>query len=330
MKILVTGGAGFIGSHTCEHLLAHGHAVVAVDNFDPFYPEERKRRNVAGMLTNSNFRLVEGDFGDRIAITKLLETERFDVILHLAAQAGVRPSLTDPLKYERVNVGNLISLLEAMRQCGPMKIVAASSSSVYGNSTPSPFREDAPCLEPLSPYAATKRASEIFLGTYAQLHKLKAIVVRPFTVYGPRQRPDMAIATFARKVLLDEIITLYGDGTTARDYSFVSDIVAGLDAALRKIGTVTEGDWPCFSIYNLGGGKPVSLNDMVSTLEKVTGKKARIERAPMQPGDVERTCADISRVAQDLGYDPKVGLEEGLTYTVSWVKGELQREGRSV
>ncbi|MGD0092320.1 MAG: NAD-dependent epimerase/dehydratase family protein, partial [Planctomycetota bacterium] len=267
--------------------------------------------------------LVEGDYGDRPAVSKLLQAGSFDLVLHLAAQPGVRLSLAEPLRYARANVGCLISLLEALREHGPRKLVAASSSAVYGDKTPAPFREDAPCLQPLSPYAATKRAAEIFLGTYRRLHGFRVIIVRPFSVYGPRQRPDMAIASFARRLLLGETITLFGAGSSARDYTYVSDIVAGLAAAVEKF-PVDGG------IYNLGGSAPVRLNELVACLERVSGKRAKLEMAPLPAGDVERTCADISTSARDLGYTPKVGLAEGLEKTLDWVKGELRREGRAV
>jgi len=320
MKILITGGAGFIGSHASEHFLAQGHRVVAIDNFDPYYPEARKRRNIVEALKNPQYRLVQCDYGDRLVVSKLLQEEGFDVVLHLAAQAGVRPSIENPLKYERNNVGNLIAMLEAMREHGPRKIVAASSSSVYGNNTPAPFREDAPCMLPMSPYGASKRASEIFLGTYCGLYGFAATVVRPFTVYGPRQRPDMAIALFTSKVLAQQTLTVFGDGSTARDYTFVSDIVAGLAAAVEKC---SEG----IQIYNLGNGKPHTLNELLATVEKATGQKAIIQRKPLQPGDVERTMADITRARADLGYTPQVGLEEGVSRTVAWLKEE-QKNGR--
>jgi UDP-glucuronate 4-epimerase len=320
MKILVTGGAGFIGSHACEQLLAEGHSVVALDNFDSYYSPKQKRRNIAVALQHPNYKLVEGDFGDRIAVSEVLQKENFDAVLHLAAQAGVRPSIEDPLKYERANVGNLIAFMEALRQYGPRKIVAASSSSVYGNSTPVPFREDAPCMQPISPYGATKRAGEIFLGTYSALWDFKIIVVRPFTVYGPRQRPDMAIAAFAQKILTGEPITLFGDGSTARDYTYVSDLVAGLIGALNTFPVN-------YGIYNLGGESPISLSDLVAKIENATGKKAVIERMAMQPGDVTRTFADISKARKDFGFAPKVTLDEGLEKTVEWVKTQLQLTG---
>jgi UDP-glucuronate 4-epimerase len=321
MKLLVTGAAGFIGSHTCELLLDLGHQVVALDNFDSFYPKARKRRNVETALKNEKYKLVEGDFGDRLAVSKLLETEKFDVVLHLAAQAGVRQSIHDPLKYERTNVRNLIAMLEAMRDHGPHKIVAASSSSVYGNATPVPFREDAPCMHMLSPYAASKRAAEIFLGTYAGLYDFKITVVRPFTVYGPRQRPDMAISSFAEKLLMNEPITLFGDGTSSRDYTYVGDLAAGLAAAVEKVDA-------SYTVYNLGGESPVSLNDLIAKLEAIIGRKAQIQRMEMPKGDVERTAADISKARKELGFAPKVSLQEGLEKTVAWVKRELRIEVR--
>ena len=313
MKILVTGGAGFIGSHVCEHLLARGHAVTALDTFDPYYSPALKRANLSQALAHPRFTLVEGDFGDKDCATSLLKDGGFDMVLHLGAQAGVRPSIADPLKYERVNVAGSIVLLEAMREFGPRKIVAGSTSSVYGNITPVPFREDAPCLQPLSPYAATKRAMEIFLGTYCALHGFTATVLRFFTVYGPRQRPDMAIAPFCRKLLTGERITLYGDGSTSRDYTYISDIVSGVTVALES---TPEG----FGIYNLGGDHPVTLNELIASLETATGKRAVIQRGPMQSGDVERTFADIAKARQTFGYEPKVSLAEGLAHTVEWVK----------
>ncbi|MBI3830043.1 MAG: GDP-mannose 4,6-dehydratase [Planctomycetes bacterium] len=367
MKILLTGVAGFVGSHAAERLLAEGHAVTGIDNFEPYYDPALKRRNLeavqktaralgsktpakkapdlaaegsvllpgseggaagqaghaqAAQGAGPSFQFVEGDFGDRALLDRVLAQNRFDAVIHLAAQAGVRPSIDDPLKYLKVNVTSLVTLLEALRAHGPKRIVAASSSSVYGNVTPAPFREDAPCVQPQSPYGASKRAGEIFLGTFAKLHGFRAVVVRPFTVYGPRQRPDMAIAAFARKLILGEPITLFGDGSSARDYTFVADIVDGLMGAL--VCPVE------FGLYNLGGDHPVSLSELVAALEKAVGKQAVIKREKMQAGDVERTSADLTRSRKDLGYSPKVSLEEGLRQTVAWVREELAREGRRV
>jgi len=318
MKILLTGAAGFIGSHAAEKLLAAGHSVVGLDNFDPYYDPAIKRRNLEAASREAKYRFVEGDYGNAEWLDRLLPGEGFDAVLHLAAQAGVRPSLADPLKYERVNVTNLITLLEALRRHGPRRLVAASSSSVYGNVTPAPFREDAPCLQPQSPYGASKKASEIYLGLYAQLYGFQVIVVRPFSVYGPRQRPDMAIGPFARKILLGETLTLYGDGSSARDYTYVDDLVRGLQGALA---------FPVsFGIYNLGSDRPVSLKELVRLLEQAAGRPAKVHWVPAQPGDVERTCADLTRARRDLGYAPQVSLEDGLRRTVAWVKAELARE----
>lgn len=321
MKILLTGAAGFIGSHCAERLLAEGHSVVGLDNFDPYYDPAIKRRNVAVAQKEfpKAYRLVEGDFGDPALLDKLLPTEKFDAVIHLAAQAGVRPSIEDPLRYVRVNVTGVVTLLEALRAHGPKRIVAASSSSVYGNTTQPPFREDAACAQPQSPYGASKRSGEIYCGMYAQLYGIRCVVVRPFTVYGPRQRPDMAIAAFARKILRGETITLFGNGSTARDYTYVSDIVDGLLGALVC-------PMP-FAVYNLGGDHPYELRELIAMLEKVTGKKAAVKHAEMQAGDVERTMAELTRARKDLGYAPKVSLEEGLRRTVAWVKEEMAREG---
>lgn len=320
MNILLTGAAGFIGSHTAERLLAAGHGVTGLDNFDPYYDPAIKHRNIEAAKRNPNYRFIEGDFTSAELLDRLLPEGRFDAVIHLAAQAGVRPSLVDPLRYARVNISGVITLLEALRRHGPKRLVAASSSSVYGNTTPVPFREDAICVQPQSPYGASKRAGEVYCGMYSQLYGLKTIVVRPFTVYGPRQRPDMAIAAFARRILLGETITLFGDGSSARDYTFVQDLVGGLLGALA---------FPVsFGIYNLGGEHPISLSGLVEALERATGRKALVERAPMQAGDVERTYADVARARKDLGYNPEVPLEEGLRRTVEWVREQLVREGR--
>ena len=363
MKILLTGAAGFIGSHLAERLLAEGHSVTGLDNFDPYYDPQIKRRNAAQALREFGafgkpeqaassraapaapvnlpsseggaagcaagppqpersapiYRLLEGDFGDAKLLDRLLPEAKFDAVIHLAAQAGVRPSLEDPGKYEQVNVASLIVLLESLRRHGPLRIVSASSSSVYGDVTPAPFREDAPCVQPQSPYGASKRAGEFYLGMYARLYGLRTVIVRPFTVYGPRQRPDMAIAAFARKILLGETITLFGDGSSARDYTYVDDIVDGLLGALACPSD--------FGVYNLGGEHPVSLAEMLACLERIVGKRAVVIREPLQAGDVTRTSADLTRARQDLGFAPKVSLEEGLRRTVAWVQQELQREG---
>jgi UDP-glucuronate 4-epimerase len=319
MKILVTGGAGFLGSHACERFLADGHSVVALDNFDNYYSPKRKRRNVASLTQNPNFKLAEFDYGDRLAASDLLKAEKFDVVLHLAGQPGVRLSVYDPQKYERGNVSNLMSLLEALREHGPRKLVFASSCSVYGAQSV-PLHEDAACMQPLSPHGATKRAAEIFLQTYHALYDFQVTVLRLFTVYGPRQRPEMAISSFARMLYTGETITLYGNGSAARDYTFVSDIVAGMKAAVEKLPAG-------FAVYNLGSELPISLGDVLQQLEQLSGKQARIERQTLQPGEMEKTCADISRARKDLGYAPSVKFADGLQKTVEWIRQELRLEG---
>lgn len=317
MKILVTGGAGFIGSHTCEYLLAREHKVVALDNFDRAYSPAVKKRNLTAAMTNPAFKLVNGEFGDRLAMGKLLQEEKFDVVLHLAAQAGVRTSVHDPLKYEQVNVAYLVNMLEALREHGPRKLVYSSSSSVYGNSTPAPFHEDAPCLEPVSPYGATKRAAEIFLGTYKELYDFKVIIVRPFTVYGPRQRPDQAAVSFMRNIMLDEPIPVFGDGQSERDYTYVTDVAAGFTAAVELFPTD-------FGIYNLGAEEPVSLTSLIWAIEKLTGKTAKIERLPNQSGDIDRTLSDSGKAKYELGFVRRVGLNDGLAKMFAWVQSEFQ------
>ena len=321
MNILLTGSAGFIGSHTAERLLREGHTVTGFDNFDPYYSVERKRRNTRTALEQHgsglepHYRLIEGDLEDADLLKNILRSKRFDLVIHLAAQAGVRPSIDDPQKYARVNVTGLINVLEAMRAGGVKRIVAASSSSVYGDVTPAPFREDAPCVMPQSPYAASKRAGEIYLGMYRQLHGLEAITVRPFTVYGPRQRPDMAISPFIQKIMTGQPITLYGDGSTSRAYTYVDDIVDGIMAA-------TNFPVP-YGIYNLGNDHTVTLAELVALIEKVTGKRAQIQRVAKQPGDAEKTSADLTFARRDLGFQPKISLEEGLRRTADWVKREM-------
>lgn len=319
MKILVTGGAGFLGSHACGRFLADGHSVVALDNFDNYYSPKRKRRNIASLTQNSNFKLAEFDYGDRLAASDLLKEEKFDVVLHLAGQPGVRLSVYDPQKYERGNVSNLISFLEALREHGPRKLVFASSCSVYG-AQPAPFREDAPCMQALSPHGATKRAAEVFLQTYHSVYDFEVIILRLFTVYGPRQRPDMALASFARMLYTGETITLYGNGSSARDYTFVDDIVAGMKAAVEKFPVK-------YGIYNLGSETQISVGELLQRLEQITGKQARIERQTLQPGEMEKTCADIARARKDLGYAPAVKFADGLQKTVEWIHQELRLEG---
>lgn len=302
MRVVVTGAAGFIGSHTCERLRGQGHEVVGLDSFDDYlYPADVKRRNAVGLP------IVEGNICDPGTVARVI-TEDVDVVCHLAALAGVRPSLAEPLRYLRTNIEGTGVILERMRALGKRRLVFASSSSVYGakRGAVEAFREDDPCLTPASPYAATKRMNELQLSTYRDLYGIGVFALRFFTVYGPRQRPDMAIAKFIDAIRNDKPITLYGDGSSRRDYTYVDDIVSGVVAAIER---VTPG---VFEIFNLGGTRTISLAELVGVIERVVGKKAQINRQPDQPGDVPITFANIERARAALGYAPTTPVETGI------------------
>jgi len=313
MRILVTGAAGFIGSSTVDRLLDLGHEVIGLDNFDPFYARALKERNVQKALAHPAFELVEGDLLDAGLVQRLLGEPVCDLLLHLAALAGVHPSLERPLEYERVNVRGTMVLLEAVREVRVPRVVLASSSSVYGVRSEIPFSESDPCDRPASPYAATKRALEIVAYNYHHLHGFPVTCLRYFTVYGPRQRPEMAIAKFVHMVRDGEQITLYGDGRSARDYTYIDDIVSGTVAA---IDACDEG----FRLYNIGGTRTTSLNRLVELIEQSVGAQANVRHIPDRPGDVPITCADVSRAEQDLGYRPQVSIEEGISRYVAWTQ----------
>jgi UDP-glucuronate 4-epimerase len=318
MHVVVTGAAGFIGSHVCERLVARGHRVTAIDSFDGYlYPADLKRRTAAEL---SGIALVEGDICDPAAVARVIGKD-VDVVCHLAALAGVRPSLADPARYVRTNVEGTTVIAERMRALGLQRLVFASSSSVYGAKpgadlrTVAAFREDEPCTTPASPYAATKRMGELLLSTYRDLFGLGVFALRYFTVYGPRQRPDMAIARFVDAVASERPITLFGDGTSRRDYTYVDDVVSGTVAAIERIRPGT------YELYNLGGTHTISLAELVSIIENVVGKRARIERAPDQPGDVPVTYANIDRARAALGYEPTVRPEDGIARYWRWRQG---------
>jgi UDP-glucuronate 4-epimerase len=294
-RVLVTGAAGFIGSHLVEALTAQGHEVVGVDNFDPFYPRAMKERNLDEIGHRPGFSFREQDLLDVAALHALLTPDT--VIVHLAAKAGVRPSLADPVGYARTNVTGTAAVLEAARQAGASRIVFGSSSSVYGDSTPVPFREDAVAVAPVSPYAATKRAAELFLSAVAPIYGFRAASLRFFTVYGPRQRPDLAIHAFARKMVEGRTLTLFGNGTQARDYTYCDDIVAGVLAAIAWTATAPIG----VDTFNLGGSRPIATEAMVAEIARALGVEPKIEWAPMQPGDVQRTAADLTKSTAVLG-----------------------------
>lgn len=319
MSILVTGGAGFIGSHTVETLLARGDRVIALDNFNTYYSPERKRRNVAPLLDNPNFRLVEGDVRDRALLERLFDEaegtlgEPVRRVVHLAAMAGVRFSVTDPVLYEQVNVAGTQHLVELAVKHKVEHFVYASSSSVYGE-TEVPYREDARTDKPLSPYAATKKMSEVLLYTYHHLYKVPVTCLRFFTVYGPRGRPDMAVYLFTDWIARDQPVRLHGDGSQGRDYTYVSDTVSGVVAAVDRPNG--------YKIYNLGNNRPQSNAHLIELIEQHLGKKARIEHHEYPSLDPQQTCADITRAVEDLGYSPQVPLEEGVRRFVEWYRAD--------
>ncbi|HTA19237.1 MAG TPA: NAD-dependent epimerase/dehydratase family protein [Polyangia bacterium] len=320
MRVLVTGAAGFIGSHLSERLVARGDEVVGLDNFDAFYPRAVKERNLAALAGSPRFSLVEGDVRASDDLARAF-AKRPDAVVHLAALAGVRPSLADPARYADVNVLGTVRLTEAARARGVRRVVFASSSSVYGLDSEPPFKESDPCLKPLSPYASTKRAGELGLFAAHHLYDLDVTCLRFFTVYGPRQRPDLAIHKFARLILAGKPIELYGDGSTSRDYTWIDDIIDGVVASLDETAeTGQTGRAPAFRIYNLGGSRTTTLLGLVELLSDALGKKPIIEWRPEQPGDMKRTLADVSFVGRALGYAPRVPIEEGIARFAAWVK----------
>lgn len=313
-RVLVTGAAGFIGSHLAEALATRGDEVVGVDNFDAFYPRAMKERNLAEVGQPRAFSFHEQDILDVDALVPLLTPDT--VVVHLAAKAGVRPSLANPVGYAQANVTGTAAVVEAARQVGVTRFVFGSSSSVYGDSTPVPFREDAVAVEPVSPYAATKRAGELFLSSVAPIYGFRAASLRFFTVYGPRQRPDLAIHAFTRKMVEGRTLTLFGDGTQARDYTYCDDIIAGVLASIAWTATAPVG----VETFNLGGSRSIPTEAMVAEIADALGLKPKIEWGPMQPGDVQRTAADLTKSGTVLGYVPKVPFPEGIRRFTRWFR----------
>ena len=313
MKVLLTGIAGFIGSHVAERLMGREDEVVGLDNFDPFYDRAIKERNFAP-LKSKGCQLIEGDVLDRPLLDRVLSEGAFDCVIHLAALAGVRPSIQSPWRYQKVNVEGSCHLAQAMVEHGPKRLVFASSSSVYGDNSEVPFSEDHRVDLPASPYASSKRAGELLLRTFHQIHGLESACLRFFTVYGPRQRPEMAIHKFCRLVESGKPITMFGDGSTSRDYTYIDDIVTGVVGAVDHCRG--------HRIYNLGNTHPCRLDELIQAIGKAVGKEPRIEQAPLQAGDVMRTWADVSQARRDLGYEPKILLEEGLSRFVDWMRAQ--------
>jgi UDP-glucuronate 4-epimerase len=313
MRTIVTGGAGFIGSHLVDRLLADGDEVVVVDNFDPFYPRTIKESNLALALRNSRCRLIELDIRDGEGVKRLVEQSHPEVIVHLAARAGVRPSIEAPALYTDVNVLGTVHWLQAAAQIEPRpRFIYASSSSVYGDRQSAPFRETDPVDLPVSPYAATKKACELLAFTFHHLHGLPVTGLRFFTAYGPRNRPDLAIAKFTRLIDQGEPVPMFGDGTTRRDYTFIADIVDGIVRAIDRCNR--------HHMYNLGNSNPIELRVLIDAIASALGKAPVVQRLPEQPGDVRLTFADIDRAASELGYCPKTPFLDGLVQYIAWYR----------
>jgi UDP-glucuronate 4-epimerase len=311
-KILVTGAAGFIGSHLCEKLTEQGALVTGLDNFDSFYSRKTKEANIAELLLDNNFKLIEGDIRDASCVESALDENKIDMILHLAAKTGVRPSIKDPVDYQDVNINGTVVMLEAAKKLGIKNFIFASSSSVYGNNKKVPFSEADNVDFPISPYAATKKAGELICHTYSHLYDIDMTCLRFFTVYGPRQRPDLAIHKFARLIEAGEPIPVFGDGSMRRDFTYIDDIIDGVVSATKHCRG--------YEIYNLGESRPIRLDELIREIEEALGKKATINRLPMQPGDVNQTYADVSKAQRELGYEPKTELGIGLTKFVKWLR----------
>lgn len=312
-KVLITGGAGFIGSSLADRLLAAGKTVIVIDNFSPYYDVRIKEENIRRNLNNPAYSCFRGDIEDSDFLKKVFSETKPDAVVHLAARAGVRPSLENPLAYIKTNVYGTANILEQMRAHGIKKLVFASSSSVYGSCMAELFSEDLRIDRPVSPYAATKAACEQMCYTWHTLFGFNVVCLRYFTVYGPRQRPDLAISKFARRIIKGEPVEMFGDGSSVRDYTYIDDIVAGTAAALGY-------DETGYEIVNLGGGEPVKLSRMISVIEKNIGQKAVIRRMPFQPGDVERTACDFRKAGRLLGYKPATSFEDGIKKFIAWLK----------
>ena len=310
MRYLVTGGAGFIGSHLVERLLESSNYVLCLDNFNDYYDPKIKEKNIQKCLDQKNFQLIRADILDDNLLETLFERNQFDAILHLAARAGVRPSLLQPKLYQEVNIRGTLNLLELAKEHNIKRFILASSSSVYGNNKKVPFSESDSVNNPISPYAATKKACELIAYTYASLYNISISCLRFFTVYGPRQRPDMAIHKFAKLIANGKAIPVFGDGKAKRDFTYISDIIDGIVRSIERCNG--------YNIYNLGESQVINLMDLIGLIEKYIGKKAKINWLPPQPGDVKITYADIAKAKREFDYDPQVNVEEGIKQFVDW------------
>jgi nucleoside-diphosphate-sugar epimerase len=318
--IIVTGCAGFIGSHLSEKLLKNGHQVIGIDNFDPFYHWQIKERNLSGFINHPAFRFIEVDLADFQPLAKSLKHDQIDVVVHLAGKAGVRPSIDDPQAYIRANITATQNVLDLMKHKNIKKMAFASSSSVYGNTKETPFHEGQDVNQPISPYAFTKKACELMNHTYHALYRMDIVNLRFFTVFGPRQRPDLAIHKFTKLILNGEEIPMFGDGSTSRDYTYYEDTISGIESAIHYLQNHEQ----VYEIINLGNNQPVKLSDMIAAIEKACGIKANIKQLPMQPGDVDITFANIEKAKTLLGYNPHYSFQEGVKNFVAWYKEELE------
>lgn len=323
-KVLVTGGAGFIGSHVCEALLSREIKVACLDNFNDFYNPELKHSNVEEIystcarlgLPENDFTVFEGDIRDNDYLNRCFASFQPDAVVHLAAYAGVRPSIIDPVLYTDVNINGTVNILECLKRFEVKKLLFASSSSVYGNNKKVPFSESDPVNHPISPYAATKKAGELICHTYHSLYDINTACLRFFTVYGPRQRPDLAIRKFTEMILKGQEIPFYGDGSTRRDYTYIDDIIDGILKALNWVDSPEKR----YDVFNLGENNTITLSKMVETIEEAVGIKAKLKQLPLQPGDVNQTYADISRSREVLGYSPHTNFYKGVSKFISWYK----------
>ena len=319
MTYLITGGAGFIGSSLADNLLEDDNKVIVIDNFCDFYNPSIKENNIKNALLNQNYKLYRGDIRDKDILNKIFSENNIDVVVHLAAMAGVRPSIENPILYQDVNCMGTQNILEIMKKYKVNKLVMASSSSVYGNTKEVPFREDMIVDYAISPYAATKKANEVMTYVYHKLENFNVIMLRFFTVFGPRQRPDLAINKFTRLMLNNEEIPMFGDGSTSRDYTYIDDIIDGIKRSTNYVMNNSD----VYEIINLGNSSPITLKEMIKIIGEVVGKKPKIKELPMQPGDVDKTFADISKAKELLGYNPKTTFKEGITNFFEWYKKTL-------